>query len=169
MDQISNTGNNRNGHYDLMDMHSQQKQPLHHPHHHHHHHHHHQRQHSMRNNDLTSKNIRIHQTSVSTRITSMRRENKTTQTLSIVVGGFVACWLPFFIVYLVTPFIEHGTIGDGVRTFLTWLGWVNSAINPFIYAFYSVDFRAAFWRLTLRRFFKNPRQPYGTTAMSIRR
>lgn len=30
-------------------------------------------------------------------------------------------------------------------------GWLNSAINPFIYASYSPDFRTAFWRLTLRR------------------
>lgn len=29
-------------------------------------------------------------------------------------------------------------------------GWINSAINPFIYAFYSADFRLAFWRLTCR-------------------
>lgn len=78
--------------------------------------------------------------------------------------------LPFFIVYLLTPFIGHETISEGVKSFLTWLGWVNSAINPFIYAFYSVDFRAAFWRLTLRRFFKNQRKPpYITNNMSIRR
>lgn len=53
---------------------------------------HHQRQQSVRSTDLTSKNIRVHQKSISTRITSMKRENKTTQTLSIVVGGFIACW-----------------------------------------------------------------------------
>lgn len=95
----------RNGHYELMDlstptskrsstltykisgssenwpmsMHQQQQS-------------HHQRQQSVRSTDLTSKNIRVHQKSISTRITSMKRENKTTQTLSIVVGGFIACW-----------------------------------------------------------------------------
>lgn len=53
---------------------------------------HHHRQQSVRSTDLTSKNIRVHQKSISTRITSMKRENKTTQTLSIVVGGFIACW-----------------------------------------------------------------------------
>lgn len=34
-------------------------------------------------------------------------------------------------------------------------GWINSAINPFIYAFYSADFRLAFWRLTCRKCFKS--------------
>ncbi|KFB41294.1 AGAP013324-PA-like protein [Anopheles sinensis] len=100
-------------------------------------------------------NIRVHQKSLSSRISSMKRENKTTQTLSIVVGGFIACWLPFFINYIITPFLPKGWSVPELGEFFTWLGWINSAINPFIYAFYSVDFRAAFWRLTLRRFFRN--------------
>ena len=75
-------------------------------------------------------------------------------TLTIVVGGFNACWLPFFIAYLVTPFLPKDAINEGFSSFLTWLGWFNSAMNPFIYALYSVDFRAAFWRLTCRRFCK---------------
>ncbi|XP_053672533.1 tyramine receptor 1-like [Anopheles nili] len=100
-------------------------------------------------------NIRVHQKSLSSRISSMKRENKTTQTLSIVVGGFIACWLPFFIHYIITPFLPKDWTVPKLGEFFTWLGWINSAINPFIYAFYSVDFRAAFWRLTLRRFFRD--------------
>ncbi|XP_026461313.1 probable G-protein coupled receptor No18 [Ctenocephalides felis] len=88
------------------------------------------------------------------RISSLKRETKTAQTLSIVVGGFVACWLPFFVYYLLTPFLPQDKVSDMLMSFLTWLGWINSAINPFIYAFYNVDFRAAFWRLTLARCFK---------------
>ncbi|XP_015368899.1 PREDICTED: octopamine receptor-like isoform X1 [Diuraphis noxia] len=79
---------------------------------------------------------------------SLKRENKTAQTLSIVVGGFIACWLPFFIVYLITPYFLEYDILKEIMKWLTWLGWINSAINPFIYAFVSQDFRMAFWRLT---------------------
>ncbi|VVC33145.1 Neuropeptide Y receptor family,G protein-coupled receptor, rhodopsin-like,GPCR, rhodopsin-like, 7TM [Cinara cedri] len=79
---------------------------------------------------------------------SLKRENKTAQTLFIVVGGFIACWLLFFIAYLITPFLAKDTIPQFVMKWLTWLGWINSAINPFIYAFVSQDFRMAFWRLT---------------------
>ncbi|XP_072159362.1 probable G-protein coupled receptor No18 [Bemisia tabaci] len=86
----------------------------------------------------------------STRVSSFKRESKTAQTLSVVVGGFIACWLPFFIVYLINPFLPKGSIPPVLMACLTWLGWINSAINPFIYAFYSPDFRLAFWRLTLR-------------------
>lgn len=117
-----------------------------------------------------SKNMRVHQKSLSNRISSLKRESKTTQTLSIVVGGFIACWLPFFINYLVTPFLPQDFVSPIISSILTWLGWINSAINPFIYAFYSVDFRAAFWRLTLRRFFKSTRKPpFTSNTVSIRR
>ncbi|XP_070530888.1 probable G-protein coupled receptor No18 isoform X2 [Cardiocondyla obscurior] len=83
-------------------------------------------------------------------INRVARETKTAGTLAVVVGGFVACWLPFFILYLVTPFVPVQP-PDVLMQALTWLGWINSAINPFIYAFYSADFRLAFWRLTCRK------------------
>lgn len=115
--------------------------------------------------------------SLANRITLLKKENKTTQTLSIVVGGFIACWLPFFIYYLITPFLAKEQVSPTLAKTLTWLGWFNSAINPFIYAFYSVDFRAAFWRLTFQRCclmngsarFPQHQQQFYTNTASIRR
>uniref|UniRef100_A0A182NG30 G-protein coupled receptors family 1 profile domain-containing protein n=1 Tax=Anopheles dirus TaxID=7168 RepID=A0A182NG30_9DIPT len=163
----------------------QQQQQQQQQHFHHHHHHHHDgrptaalaaarglRRNNTVNTSITTStcstvqlvggqrgtgcnNIRVHQKSLSSRISSMKRENKTNRTLSFVVGGFIACWLPFFIHYIITPFLPKDWTVPKLGEFFTWLGWINSAINPFIYAFYSVDFRAAFWRLTLRRFFRN--------------
>lgn len=95
-----------------------------------------------------------------TRVSSFRRETKTAQTLSIVMGGFIACWLPFFIFYLLTPFIPSNQVNSLIMSYLTWLGWFNSAINPFIYAFYSPDFRIAFWRLTVKHFSKSRRADF---------
>lgn len=91
------------------------------------------------------------------RVSSLRRETKTAQTLSLVVGGFVACWLPFFLYYLLTPFIPSEYVNPVLMYVMTWLGWFNSAINPFIYAFYSPDFRVAFWRLTIKKCKRNKR------------
>lgn len=93
----------------------------------------------------------VRENSENNRVSSLRRETKTAQTLSLVVGGFVACWLPFFIYYILTPFIPNNYVNPVLMYVLTWLGWFNSAINPFIYAFYSPDFRLAFWRLTIKK------------------
>jgi len=80
-----------------------------------------------------------------------RRENKAAKTLAIVVGGFVVCWLPFFMLYVVEPFCSACRVSDAVRSALTWLGYANSLVNPFIYATYNRHFRHSFWRLTVGR------------------
>lgn len=62
--------------------------------------------------------IRGHQQSSINRVA---RETKTAGTLAVVVGGFVACWLPFFILYLATPFVPVEP-PDILMPALTWLG-----------------------------------------------
>ncbi|XP_030240812.1 5-hydroxytryptamine receptor 1A [Drosophila navojoa] len=134
------------------------------------HHHHHQHQTAGPGGADAGATTTTNIKSLSNRITSLKKENKTTQTLSIVVGGFIACWLPFFVYYLITPFLAEDQVSATLTKALTWLGWFNSAINPFIYAFYSVDFRAAFWRLTCKRFWSDEQKPqFPTNTMSIRR
>ena len=80
------------------------------------------------------------------------KERKTAKTLAIVVGCFVVCWLPFFLMYIISAFCAACDIHPGMNMFFTWLGYFNSLINPFIYALYNKDFRYSFWRLTLGHF-----------------
>lgn len=80
------------------------------------------------------------------------KESKAAKTLAIVVGGFVVSWMPFFIVYVLEAILPRGYISKMLFDWLTWLGYFNSAINPIIYAFYSKQFRSAFYRLTLGKF-----------------
>ncbi|XP_015678290.1 beta-2 adrenergic receptor-like [Protobothrops mucrosquamatus] len=70
------------------------------------------------------------------------KEHKALKTLGIIMGTFTLCWLPFFIVHIVSA-IEETLISKHVYIFLNWVGYVNSAFNPLIYC-RSPDFRYAF-------------------------
>ncbi|CAF5125663.1 unnamed protein product [Rotaria magnacalcarata] len=80
------------------------------------------------------------------------KEQKTAKTLAVVVGGFILFWLPFFIMYVIPP--EKHLFNDQTVTLITWLGYFNSVINPFIYAYCSKQFRMAFWNITFGIFIK---------------
>ena len=83
------------------------------------------------------------------------KEHKAAKTLAVVVGGFIACWLPFFLMYVIEPFCTTCQFNPTLATFFTWLGYFNSVMNPFIYAFYNKDFRHSFWALTCGLVFKD--------------
>lgn len=74
------------------------------------------------------------------------KEQKTAKTLAVVVGGFILFWLPFFIMYVIPP--QTFSFNAQTVTLITWLGYFNSVINPFIYAYCSKQFRMAFWNIT---------------------
>ncbi|VDO03088.1 unnamed protein product [Rodentolepis nana] len=74
-----------------------------------------------------------------------KRERKTVRTLAIITGCFVLCWLPFNLNALLSPFI--GRIHPVGVSFLLWLGYTNSLLNPIIYTIFSKEFRCAFRRI----------------------
>ncbi|XP_071770355.2 trace amine-associated receptor 1-like [Centroberyx gerrardi] len=72
-----------------------------------------------------------------------KMERKATKTLAIVMGVFLICWTPFFLCITVQPLSNYSIPIPVIET-LSWLGWSNSMINPFVYAFFYSWFRAAF-------------------------
>ncbi|XP_060739373.1 trace amine-associated receptor 1b [Tachysurus vachellii] len=70
------------------------------------------------------------------------RTRKSTMTLAIVVGVFLLCWTPFFLCNIIDPFVNY-TISPLLIDALVWFGYLNSALNPFIYAFLYPWFRKA--------------------------
>ncbi|CAM1296160.1 Htr4 (predicted) [Pycnogonum litorale] len=73
----------------------------------------------------------------------MKRERKAAKTLGIIMGAFILCWLPFFLWYLSSTLSDSETPKEMV-TLLFWIGYINSALNPVIYAYFNRDFRNAF-------------------------
>ena len=79
-------------------------------------------------------------------INKMRREHKAAKTLGIIMGAFIACWLPFFIGYVALAVCA--TCRDNtpalVVDIIFWIGYFNSSLNPVIYAYFNREFREAF-------------------------
>ncbi|XP_036367596.1 5-hydroxytryptamine receptor 1 [Octopus sinensis] len=76
------------------------------------------------------------------------KETKATKTLGVIMGGFIACWLPFFILALVNPVCNtlklKCPVHPVVSSIFLWLGYFNSFMNPLIYARFNQEFRRPF-------------------------
>jgi hypothetical protein len=95
-----------------------------------------------------------------------RMETKAAKTLGIIVGCFICCWFPFFTMYLVTAFCAD-CIPDLAFSIIFWLGYCNSAINPFIYAAFSRDFRGAFKKIICKILCRQRHEPQRNIFMAL--
>ncbi|XP_041372032.1 5-hydroxytryptamine receptor 4-like [Gigantopelta aegis] len=77
------------------------------------------------------------------------RDTKAAKTVCIILGCFVGCWCPFFIVLVVDAVIGH-SLPYNVWTVSLWLGYFNSMMNPLLLYVFNKSFRHGFQRLFLR-------------------
>ncbi|XP_066533521.1 trace amine-associated receptor 13c-like [Hoplias malabaricus] len=78
------------------------------------------------------------QTGTSKNETSMKSERKAAKVLGIVVSVFLVCLLPYFIYSLLGRVIE---VGVGLFQIILLIVYLNSTINPIIYALFYPWFR----------------------------
>ncbi|XP_022779389.1 tyramine receptor 1-like isoform X2 [Stylophora pistillata] len=78
----------------------------------------------------------------------LSKELKAAKTVGAVIGAFVICWGPFFVLNLVYALCKSCLpIPKEAVLAAKWLHYVNSVLNPIIYACMNKDFRSAFKRL----------------------
>ncbi|XP_029008927.1 D(4) dopamine receptor-like [Betta splendens] len=78
------------------------------------------------------------------------RERKAMQVLPVVVGVFVFCWTPFFVLHTLRAHCQNCHVPPALMSVVTWLGYVNSALNPVIYTVFNTEFRNFFRRFLHR-------------------
>nr|XP_018668148.1 alpha-2C adrenergic receptor isoform X2 [Ciona intestinalis] len=76
-----------------------------------------------------------------------RRERRFVCIISIITGCFMACWMPFFLTYMIYAVCRACCINNTLFKVFFWLGYLNSALNPVLYTAFNKDFRSAFQRL----------------------
>lgn len=82
----------------------------------------------------------------------LRKEHRAAKTLGIIMGSFILCMGPIFLWYTITfgmcPVACRLSAKHAwVITLVFWIGYINSLMNPIIYAFFNRDFQVAFKRL----------------------
>lgn len=82
----------------------------------------------------------------------LAKERKASTTLGIIMSAFIVCWLPFFVLALVRPFLRDSkAIPNSLSSIFLWLGYANSLLNPIIYATLNRDFRRPFQQILFFR------------------
>ncbi|CAF3357590.1 unnamed protein product [Rotaria socialis] len=81
--------------------------------------------------------------------TVWNQQEKAFRQLFAIVFGFACCFLPYFVLYMVVAFCGS-CVSERFVTATIWLGYVNSTINPFLYALSNKHFRRTFHRILKR-------------------
>lgn len=77
---------------------------------------------------------------------ALSKEIKAARQLGVIMGVFTVCFLPYFVCFMVIAFCET-CVDARLMTAVTWIGYLNSALNPFIYPLCNLKFRIQFRKM----------------------
>ncbi|XP_030648043.1 trace amine-associated receptor 8a-like [Chanos chanos] len=83
-------------------------------------------------------------------LTLLKSERKAAKTLGIVVFVYLLCWIPYYINGLSMGSVTSESV---VMTFLLWLMYMNSCMNPLIYALFYPWFKISTKHIITLRIF----------------
>jgi len=74
----------------------------------------------------------------------------------VFTGVFLLCWVPFFTINIINAICIRYDLFEELSvcqidpilfSFLVWLGYMNSFLNPVIYTIFNMEFRRAFKKI----------------------
>ncbi|XP_071793239.1 histamine H2 receptor-like [Asterias amurensis] len=95
------------------------------------------RGHSSRAGDISSRNRAVVD------------EHKATKMLASIMGCFIICWVPYFTIFTFIKLFDdtQNLVPEQLQMVVLWLGYVNSMLNPVLYAALNSEFKKAFRKL----------------------
>lgn len=81
------------------------------------------------------------------RLRHLTKNTKAARTISIIVGAFLICWMPFTtlsIAFNICSVPCYTLIPSQLFTILLWLGYLNSALNPILFSYRNMQFRKSY-------------------------
>ncbi|ESO85127.1 hypothetical protein LOTGIDRAFT_130962 [Lottia gigantea] len=75
------------------------------------------------------------------------REQRATKRMLTIMACFCVCWIPFLFMYLTRSFCVTCDMNEHLVSFIIWLGYANSCLNPILYTVFNDDFRKAFKKI----------------------
>eukprot|EP00057_Strongylocentrotus_purpuratus_P008508 XP_011662982.1 PREDICTED: histamine H2 receptor-like [Strongylocentrotus purpuratus] len=80
-------------------------------------------------------------------------EHRATKLLGVIMGSFIICWVPYFTIFTFIPLCPC-EVPQALYSVALWLGYLNSTLNPILYAALNREFRKSFRKLLRLRHFR---------------